>query len=88
MQILVANKFIEGYRTGQHAARGIRHVDHVEIGLQTAILSRCPVNRDVGEIKMLFLALLQEAEIVLVDWNLLAISQSDVPFPFFDSRDV
>ena len=64
---MVACIFIECQRCRQHTTATIRHLDHIQIALQNAVLARRTMDRDVSKIKGMFHALARKRKIILID---------------------
>ncbi len=78
-QILVAGKLIVRERRCQYSATRIRDMEHIEIALQTAVLTRSSVDGDIGKVECHFLAIQHEAEVIAVYRSLSAVGQLYMP---------
>ena len=78
-QILIAGKLIIRQCGRKHSATGIRYMKHIEISLQTPVLTRSSVNGDICKIEYNLRAVQPEAEIITVYRSFRTVGKLHVP---------
>ena len=73
LQILIAGKFIVCNSSRQYSTTGIRNAQHIKISLQTTILTRCAMNRNISKIEHHLFRSVRKTKIISVHRNLVAV---------------
>ena len=75
----IAGILIEGHCSCQYAATRVGETNHVQIALQYAILARCAVDGDIGEVKAVLNSVVGVRKVILIDLCPLAIAHFGFP---------